>query len=184
MAPPDTSIPQKLLKLRRLEAADVTSYRELRLEGLQLHPEAFISSWEDEAGKPVTWWAERLETSVVFGGWIDNSPLLGVAGFRVPEAAKLRHKGVLWGMYVRPAARGTGLAASLVQRVIEHAQGVVEEIGLAVVASNTAAHRLYCAAGFEQYAVERRALKIGDAYHDEVLMALQLDPPRQPAIRD
>ena len=173
MASPDASVPQKL-KVRRLEAHDVTGYREVRLEGLKSHPEAFSASWEDEASKPASWWAERLETSTVLGGWIDNSPLQGVAGFRTHGAIKLQHKGVLWGMYVRPEARRTGLAASLVQGIIAQAQGAVEEICLTVVASNAAAHRLYSAAGFEQYGLERRALKVGDTYYDEVLMALRL----------
>jgi RimJ/RimL family protein N-acetyltransferase len=66
----------------------------------------------------------------------------------------------------------------LVQRVIEQARTLVEEINLTVVASNTAAHRLYSAAGFEQYGLERRALKIGDAYYDEVLMTLRFSEPR------
>jgi RimJ/RimL family protein N-acetyltransferase len=178
MVEPDAPIPQKLLKVRRLGADDVADYRELRLEGLKSHPEAFGASWEDESGRPASWWAGRLETSTVLGGWIDDSPLLGVAGLRLQTAAKLRHKGILWGMYVRPSARGTGLAASLVQRVIEQARPLVEEIILTVVASNAAAHRLYSAAGFEQYGLERQALKIGDAYYDEVLMALRLGEPR------
>jgi RimJ/RimL family protein N-acetyltransferase len=178
MAEPDAPIPPKLLKVRRLEADDVADYRELRLEGLTSHPEAFGASWKDESAKPASWWAERLETSTVFGGWIDESPLLGVAGFHVNGAAKRRHRGILWGMYVRPAARGSGLAASLVQRVIEQARPLVEEISLTVVASNATAYRLYSAAGFEQYGLERRALKIGDTYYDEVLMALPLREPR------
>src|SRR3982074_3754477 len=128
MAQPDASIPQKLLKVRRLEANDVTSYRELRLEGLKSHPEAFGASMDDESAKPGTGWAERLETSTVFGGWIDNSPLLGVAGFHVNGSAKLRHKGVLWGMYVRPRARGSGLAAALVERGLAPARAPVAEI--------------------------------------------------------
>jgi RimJ/RimL family protein N-acetyltransferase len=81
-------------------------------------------------------------------------------------------------MYVRPQARGSGLATSLVQRVIEHARTLVEEIGLTVVASNQAAHRLYSAAGFEPYGLERRGLKVGDAYYDHVLMALPLREPQ------
>jgi RimJ/RimL family protein N-acetyltransferase len=178
MVEPDAPIPQKLLEVRRLEAHDIADYRELRLEGLRGHPEAFGASWEDESAKPAAWWAERLQTSIVFGGWIDDSPLLGVAGLHVNVAAKLRHKGILWGMYVRPAARRTGLAAALVQRVIEQARTLVEEINLTVVASNAAAHRLYSAAGFEQYGLERQALKVGDAYYDEVLMALRLGEPR------
>jgi RimJ/RimL family protein N-acetyltransferase len=170
----DASIPQKLFKVRRLEAGDVAIYRELRLEALANNPEAFGASWEDESVKPRSWWTERLEANAVFGGWIDRSPLLGIAGFHVNGAAKLRHKGILWGMYVRPDGRGTGLAASLVQRVIEQARPLVEEICLTVVSSNAAAHRLYRAAGFEQYGLERRALKVGNEYHDEVLMALSL----------
>jgi RimJ/RimL family protein N-acetyltransferase len=177
MVEPDAPIPPKLLKVRRLEADDAADYRELRLEGLKSHPEAFGASWEDESARPASWWAERLETSTVFGGWIDESPLLGVAGFHVHGTAKHRHKGILWGMYVRPQARGTGLAASLVQRVIEQARTLVEEINVTVVASNAAAHRLYSAAGFQQYGLEQRALKVGDTYYDEVFMALRLRGP-------
>ncbi len=174
MAPPDASMPQKPFKVRRLEAHDATVYRDLRLEGLKNHPEAFGSSWEDESGRPDAWWAERLQASTVFGGWTLDSPLLGVAGFHAHAATKLRHKAVLWGMYVRTEGRGTGLAACLVQRVIEHARPLVEEISLTVVASNIAGKRLYSAAGFEPYGIERRALKIGEEYFDEVLMTLPL----------
>ena len=96
MVQPDAaSIPPKLLKIRRLEPHDVVDYRALRLEGLENHPEAFSASWEDESARPAAWWAERLQTSTVFGGWIDESPLLGVAGFHVNSTAKLRHNGIL-----------------------------------------------------------------------------------------
>ena len=168
------STSQQHFQIRRLETDDAAAYRELRLEGLKNHPESFGAAWEDEIEQPDAWWTTRLQSNTVFGGWIDRSPLLGVAGFYVLGTAKQRHKGILWGMYVRPDARGTGLAASLLQRVIEHARPLVEEIRLTVMASNAAAHRLYSAAGFEPYGLERRALKVGDDYYDDVLMALPL----------
>jgi len=168
------STPHQQFQIRRLAAEDVTAYREMRLEGLRNHPEAFGAAWEDEVDKPDSWWTARLESNAVFGGWIETSSLLGVAGFYVPGTAKQRHKGVLWGMYVRPDARGTGLAAALLQRVIAQARPLVEEIRLTVMASNAAAHRLYSAAGFERYGLERRALKVGDDYYDDVLMSLTL----------
>jgi len=176
MTEPPFFAPTRSIKVRRLETDDVASYRELRLEGLKSHPEAFASSWEQEAEKPASWWTERLQSSTVLGGWVDGSPLLGVAGLRVQDAVKLRHKGVLWGMYVRPEARGMGLAAALVQRALEHAVPLVEELCLTVVTSNVAACRLYRAAGFKEYGLERRALKVGSEYYDEMLMALQLGP--------
>ena len=37
-------------------------------------------------------------------------------------------------------------------------------------------YSLYGAAGFKEYGLERRALKVGSEYYDEVLMVLPLDP--------
>ena len=110
-----------------------------------------------------------------------GAALDGVAGFLVPEGPKLRHKGVLWGMYVRPQARRSGVAAPLLARVLDHARGAVEEVQLAAVASNAAAVRLYEAAGFEAYGVERRALEVKGLYHDEVLMAVRFGGRGAPA---
>lgn len=176
MAMPVAVPPTISLKVRRLGPRDVADYRDLRLEGLKVHPEAFASSWEHEVDKPASWWEERLETNAVFGGWVNSSPLVGLAGFSVQDGVKLQHKGVLWGMYVRPQARGTGLAAVLVNQVVEHARTLVEDVCLTVVASNAAAHRLYGEAGFVEYGLERRALKVGSEYYDELLMALPLKP--------
>ncbi len=160
--------------LRQLSVNDAASYRGLRLDGLYKHPEAFGASWADEAGKPLEWFAARLQGNRVFGGWLADGSLAGVAGLSVPDAVRLRHKGVLWGMYVQPAARGTGMAAALVQHVIEQAGDTLEEILLTFTASNMAAARLYGRFGFQPYGVEPRAFKIEECYHDMVLMRLRL----------
>ena len=170
--------------IRRLTAADAASYREIRLEGLAQHPTGFGSAWEDEADKPLTWFEQRLADGTVFGGFLANgnenedrnkAALAGVAGLVVPQGAKLRHKGVLFGMYARPVARGTGLAPAVVQAVLNHARNIVEEIQLTVAPDNEAALRLYRAAGFVEYAREPRSLKIDGKYHDSLLMTLPFD---------
>jgi hypothetical protein len=61
---------------------------------------------------------------------------------------------------------------------------LVEEICLTVVTPNVAACRLYSAAGFKEYGLERRALKVGSEYYDEMLMALQLSLRPELAPRD
>jgi len=65
MTKPIACTPRHSLTVRLLEANDVVSYREMRLEGLKDHREAFSSSWEYEAGKPESWWTERLEMNTV-----------------------------------------------------------------------------------------------------------------------
>jgi ribosomal protein S18 acetylase RimI-like enzyme len=157
--------------LRRLAAPDAEAFREVRLEGLRNHPEAFGSSWEEESQKPLAWFAERLDNSVLLAGFTDDRRILGIAAFAIQQALKTRHKGFLWGMYVRPEARGSGLAQALVEGVLSEARGSVEEIQLTVVTTNAAAIRLYARHGFKEYGIERRALKVGDRYYDELLMA-------------
>ena len=163
------------LTVRRLSALDAAAYRDLRLAGLLAHPGAFGASWEEEADHPLAWFEDRLNQNVIFGGeHLGTATIDGVAGFYISDGAKQSHKGVLWGMFIRPEARGTGLGASLIIQVLEHARHVVEEVRLTVVASNTNAIRLYERAGFERYGLEQRALKIGADYYDQVLMALTL----------
>jgi ribosomal protein S18 acetylase RimI-like enzyme len=112
---------------------------------------------------------------VVFGSPSDNNAKIdGIVGVYYPEAAKVKHKATIWGMYVRPSARRTGVATGLLGKAIEHASCFVEEMNLTVGLNNRAALALYGAAGFQEYGLEKRALKIKDQYYDEVLMSLLL----------
>jgi RimJ/RimL family protein N-acetyltransferase len=161
--------------LRRLGRADAAAYRDLRLKGLQSNPETFAASFDDEATRSLAWFEERLQSRIVYGAFLGGDALTGVGGLRVESAAKLAHIGILWGMFVKPEARRHGVGTALVRRLIHEAGGVVEQVHLSVVASNEAAVQLYIAAGFKQYGLERRALKVGDQYCDEILMALSLN---------
>jgi ribosomal protein S18 acetylase RimI-like enzyme len=160
--------------LRRLTADDTDAFREIRLEGLRRYPESFGSDHRDERAQPPEWFRARIADHAVFGAFVEEEVLAGVAGLHVPAGVKVKHKGFLWGMYVRPIARGTGVAAGLLNQVIDHARGVVEEIKLEVSPDNAAALRLYESAGFTVYAREPQALKIGDVYHDSLFMRLPL----------
>jgi len=160
--------------IRLLTPADAALYRAIRLEALASHPEAFGSTLEREQEKPLAWFEERLAISDVFGAFIAGE-LVGTAGFRREDGAKTAHKGVLWGMYVRPQARKSGTGRLLVDAVTAHAAKCVEQLHLVVVSDNEAALRLYTTAGFVEYGLGVKALKWGGRYYDETLMALFFD---------
>ena len=92
---------------------------------------------------------------------------MGIAGFAAQEGSKQAHKGLLWGMYVRTAARNLDLGKRLVAAVLDHAHGRVEMVQLTVVNENKAARRLYGTMGFVEYGYEKRALKQDGRYYDE-----------------
>ncbi len=171
------------IEIRRLTAADAVAYREIRLSGLKSSPVAFGSTYESESVQPLSRFSERLGSSAVFGAF-RCAEILGIAGFVTRNGVKEAHKGLLWGMYVRPAARQAGVGRRLVEAVIDFARQRVELLQLSVVSDNEPARWLYARLGFVEYGVEKNSLKQGGRYYDEILMALPLMPaPDQPAVR-
>jgi ribosomal protein S18 acetylase RimI-like enzyme len=161
------------VQIRRLEAGDAADYRAIRLAALKGDADAFGSTFEAEADRPVSAFAERLRSSVVFGAYIDGR-VIGMAGFKQQQGARERHKAFVWGTYVEPDRRRQGVAAALMAAVLAAAAEVVEQLTLCVVSDNAQAIALYRKLGFEIYGVEPRALKSGAGYTDEVLMMRRL----------
>ena len=77
-------------------------------------------------------------------------------------------------MYVREAARGTGVAEAMVAAVQDHARGEVEQILISVITNNERARHFYEKMGFQAYGLEKRAFKIGEDYYDEEFRVLFL----------
>ncbi|MGU3542601.1 N-acetyltransferase family protein [Methylobacterium sp. A52T] len=162
-------------KIIRLSGPDAAAFRELRLEGLHEHPEAFGASWEDEVRQSEAEFAARLDSGVVFGSITEDTARLdGIVGIYRPTAAKTKHKAVIWSMYVRAEVRRFGLGAALLRTAIEHATLSAEELTLSVGVENYGALEFYKSVGFRKYGLELRALKIDNIYYDEVLMSLSL----------
>jgi ribosomal protein S18 acetylase RimI-like enzyme len=160
--------------IRPLTPTDAADYRAIRLAALQNAPDAFGSTYEMESARSMSGWKERLHTPGALGAYLDGK-IVGMARF-VQDAgsAKERHKGSVYAMYVAPEVRGQGIGSALLEALIAHASGVVEQLRLGVVDTNVAAIRLYQKHGFEIYGTEMRALKNEAGYSDEVLMALRL----------
>lgn len=165
--------PVSSIAVRKLGPADAVLFREIRLEGLARHPDAFSSAFATEKAEPLRWFAERLESSDVFGAF-RGPELLGVIGFLIQHGPKRAHKGALWGLYVRPQARRTGVARLLFEAAIAHARQHVELLQLTVVSTNEHARQFYARLGFVEYGIEKNALKIDGRYYDDVLMAMAL----------
>ena len=120
-----------------------------------------------------SWFSDRLGSSTVLGAF-RGTELVGMAGFAIQQGQKRAHKGLLWGMYVRPSARTGGVGRRLIEAILDVARQHVELIQLTVVHDNVRARRLYASLGFVDYGLERHALKQDGRYYDEVLMAKDL----------
>lgn len=173
-----TALPvsQASIAIRQATAADAAAVRALRLEALQLHPTSFGSDYERESPWTVADWEQRLARAynAVFVAQ-DQAELVGMLGIYYSEYVKLRHNGGIWGVYVRPAWRGQGIAPRLLAASLDWARArQVELVRLAVVTTNTAALRAYLKAGFRVYGVDPRVIHYDGVYHDEVMLVREL----------
>jgi RimJ/RimL family protein N-acetyltransferase len=165
--------------LRAAHVEDVEAFRELRLEALRTHPEAFGADYATELARPLPYWTETLEraagdTAVIILA-THQQVLIGMAGVRRGFSAKTQHGGLIWGVYVRSAWRGHHIADALLAAGMEwaRAQGT-QQVKLAVVTTNVPAIRCYLRCGFSVYGVEARAIYRASQYYDELLMARPL----------
>jgi ribosomal protein S18 acetylase RimI-like enzyme len=164
-------------RIRALLPTDADDYRRVRLESLRLHPCAFGAAYEDEVALDGAEFAERLAMPGLtrYGGFADGT-LVGLSGLRIHSGAKERHKAHLFSMYVAEAHRRSGLSRKLVEAVIAGARNAgAIVLQLSVTLHNEPARRLYRRMGFTAYGIERRSLKVDGRFHDEELMALDLD---------
>ena len=163
------------IHVARLE--DANAMREIRLEMLRLHPEAFAADLETEQAMSVADFATRAASSATFGGYVGDA-LAGSVVFVRPERKKIAHTGMLAAMYVRAAYRGSGVADALIESVIDHAIGLVEQIELTVNAENQRAIGLYQRHGFAAFGLKPRSIRVGGKIYDEVLMMRRVAPHR------
>jgi ribosomal protein S18 acetylase RimI-like enzyme len=161
------------MRIARLGPEDVGPFLELRRQALEGDPGAFRYTTADDRRAGEAAWRERLGRDYVAGAFGEGR-LIGVGGFARLAGDKLDHKGLVWGMYVRPEARGRGVADALMRALVEHARGRVRLLQLTVMADNARARAFYERHGFRTYAIEPQAVRQGGELRDEALMWLPL----------
>jgi ribosomal protein S18 acetylase RimI-like enzyme len=159
------------MPIRKLDEHDAAAFWNLRLRGLQEHPEAFGETYENFLATPLAEIEQRLRhnpknpDNFILGAFEET--LLGVVAFSRYSAEKARHKGYIWGMYVAPEGRCKGVGKALMRDLVTRLEEMlgITQVTLSVTVGNETAAGLYRALGFDRYGLEQRALKIGDEYY-------------------
>jgi len=101
------------ITVRALGADDWEQYRSVRLTALRDSPHAFVASHDDEEREPEEFWRARMHRSTRLVAERDGVPVgiasVGSIDDEQPEAAQL------FGLWVAPQERGTGVATALVR---------------------------------------------------------------------
>jgi ribosomal protein S18 acetylase RimI-like enzyme len=156
-------------EIRQLNAEDAAEYQAVFLGALQSAPTAFAADYAEESARSSDQIAERFRREVIFGAFVDGR-LCAIATFLQQASPKRRHVGMIWNMYVSEERRGTGLAEILFKYVLEAASLKVDQVELYVAVENQRGTKFYGKFGFESYGVMPRALRVGGADFDALMM--------------
>lgn len=174
------TIHKQNVTIRPAREEDLEEYRELRLEALREHPEAFSADYESDLNLPMEYWRNRLldnlgdKNGIIVFSTLE-SRLVGMTGLFLGSSPKTRHEGLIWGVYVRPEARGLRLAAGMIEQcTIWGRRRGVKHVKLGVTTTNGAAIRAYLYAGFSVYGVDPQPIFTQGVYYDELLMVKRL----------
>jgi len=108
------------ISVRALGEEDWQQYRQVRLMALKDSPGAFVAGWAEEEALGEQDWRARMRRSRRLVAERDGSPL-GVVSLGEGEA-EFAHTAELFGLWVAPDARGTGVAWRLVEAGAAQAQ--------------------------------------------------------------
>jgi ribosomal protein S18 acetylase RimI-like enzyme len=167
------------MEIRLLTEQDSKVWWHLRLTALRDEPHSFAESAEEHEKRSLEQTEDffrALNAEDFIIGAFENSGLAGMAGFYREKHTKFRHKGTIWGVYVRQESRAQGLARAILNEVVRRARMIngLEQILLVVAATQEKPRRLYESLGFRKYGVEPRSLKVNGEYIDDELMILYL----------
>jgi RimJ/RimL family protein N-acetyltransferase len=164
---------RKNSQIREASVSDALKLRDLRLEALKTHPEAFGADYESDVKHPLSHWKKTLKPNpngTVFIAEAD-SKLIGTSAISRFNFAKMSHNAVIWGVYVSLEFRQEKIGEKLIKACLDWAkQKNLVSVKLSVVATNAAAIRLYLKCGFQVYGVDPKVIKVGDVFYDELLM--------------
>lgn len=124
---------------------DWRAVREVRLRALADSPDAFGVTLQEALAQTEAVWRDRLRGSNPTLLALDEDRPVGMGGGFLPPGTDVAW---IWGMWIAPERRGTGLGRRIVDELVRWAQGTGRVVHLHVAEGNDRARALYVSSGF------------------------------------
>lgn len=161
------------LEIVKLLPEDWQQYKQIRLESLQVEPQAFIRSYQDALTLPDSYWQERLiEAQVGENSWLlfakEHNRIIGITGAHRTEEPDVVE---IISSFVKKERRGLGVSNALMTAILKevsHSE-IFRIARLVVNMDQTAAITSYHHFGFQIVGKKTRIMGDGKSHVDYVM---------------
>ena len=161
--------------IQKLTIKDLEMFKNIRLEALELEPQAFGDSFSVLSKKKDNYWKKELSNKWKnWYGVFDNNELVGIGSIKFAKSLKFNHIAHLSGIYVKKAQRGKGIGKLLFKTRIDEAfkNEKIKKLKLIVNTSQTNAISLYESFNFREVGKLEAEFRLDDTFYDAILMEL------------
>lgn len=165
--------------IRKLTAADSADFYNVRLLGLELHPEAFGTGADDFRNATDAQIKDQLnkntQTDFTLGAFVEDR-LAGLISLKREPKASVRHKATVWGFFVVPQHRQKNIGKDLLAKLISESRKIdgLDYLRAVVTINEMNSKRLFESAGFIEYGLEANGIKQNSKYYDQSFLKYKL----------
>ena len=164
-----------ILDVRPLTPADQPVWRELRLEALERHPSAFLTTADEQRRRA----AADDRAQLAQGRWrglFEQDQIVGLSALIPLSYAAAAHRFEIGAFYVTERLWGGEAADTMLHALeTEARQKGGLQLELSVAADNPRAIRFYERNGFERYGTQPRAIIVDGVAQDDFFYVKMLD---------
>jgi len=161
--------------VRLLMPADAAVFHAIRIRACKEEPSSFFDTYQEASDLSLHQIGSYFESSWIAGFFLDTT-LVGITGLRRYKGAKTKHRGMIWGVYVAPEARGLGGSKRMIDLLLDEATNAdIEIVMLSTNVANDIIVNIYKSLGFTPCGMEKHILKLDDgSYVDDICMIKEL----------
>lgn len=165
--------------IRQLNASDSKEFYQVRLLGLELHPEAFGTGADDFRKATDEQVKDQLgksgQNDFSIGAFIEEK-LVGVISLKREPKSSVKHKATVWGFFVVPQHRHKKIGTKILEKLILMAHEIegLDYLRAIVTISDSNIKRIFESVGFSEYGIETKGIKQDKKYFDQSFVKLNL----------
>ena len=169
-------------EIKKLKEDDWKIWRDLRLEAVSKWPHFMQTTLDEEKSKSETDYRSLLKNSDALAALREDESV-GIIGFNKLKHVMNEHRGVIFSLYLKRVAYGSGLSDELLEAALDVAKTKTVRVECMILKRNAPSVNLALRHGFEICAQLPKTVLFNNRFYDEYVLFKDFDRGIAPAMQ-